>query len=228
MSLTLDTLQIRALLRAIDQHQHLRVALENGASEFSAQSILLGADLDNGLLLLGETLPCISPLFKHHQTPRRCWLQVKCGERYLVLEARPQQLEHGLLTVELLGAHWSENRRWHSRLIFADLQGPSAELIREFSANLKGHLRDLSRGGAAIDFWSKAPADTVAKQSPLKVRLSFNSHFDVITEARVIDRQLIRRPSCHTRLRLQFAPLDAVQDAQISYFIDSAQHANVA
>lgn len=214
----LSTLHIRSLLQAIETKQTASIQFDD--SPLEANGILLGGDFVENELLICDTFPDIGQELRRSEFPKHFWLRVRTGNHYLRIFVRFKNTSHGLITVKIIETSLSANKRWHNRVDFQSLQGPTARINREFATNLDAKVLNLSPKGAALDIWGKEVHEVVPKGNRLKTTLTFNSHFELNLDCQILNSQFIRRPSCHTRLRVFFDSLDTLSFCQLSHFID--------
>lgn len=219
-----DTAMLRTLLDAIETKQHVEY-LSHSLRNRSA-GLILGADFSEMKVLLSDTYPRL--VFATDMMGEQCefWIRVRAQQRYLMLFLRATASENGLITAEILDSHWSENRRWFNRLHFTSRQGPHISIPQEFTSNLKGSIRNLSAGGALIDIWGKDLGQAFCRGSKIAPTLYFNSAFEMQVDADVLEVKFLRRPCCHTQIRIEFHTLESLEIQQLDSFVTSAAALN--
>lgn len=216
----LNALHIRAILDAVDKKQIVTIQFEEYPT--CANGLLLGVDFIDNEILISDTHPDIRPLIRHKTRRQKCWMKIKQGGRYLNLGLIITKLENGLILAQLLSANWTQNKRWHNRAEFQRLKGPSVRINQEFAPNLEARLRNLSANGAAIDIWGKELNRQFAKGSHIECTLTFNKHFEIVSQGQILDSRFIRKPSCHTQIRIAFEHLDNLSFSQLLNFVEAS------
>lgn len=210
---------IRSLLQATERKQLVSLRFDDVPD--IATAVILGADMSQNELLISDTRPSLIDIFKRMGTNRNCWLQLKTNNDYLRLNVRAMEVRNGLVTLKVMKARSTENRRWHNRVHFQALSGPSVRINREFAPNLSAQLRDLSGKGAVIDIWGKELNRSLCKGQKLNLAMSFNTHFELSLNSTILNSQFVRSPSCHTKLRVYFHELDVLTFHQLEHFVNS-------
>ncbi|WP_143247445.1 hypothetical protein [Agaribacterium haliotis] len=210
----LKAAQIQLLLQALNERRNLE--LWQAQRGCSCTALLLGADIQEHsteLLLSTANDLRANEHFK---------LRLKGEQQDLICELSRRQAEHGLYTCTLISCHWSANRRWEQRLNFANWQGPEVQLEQDFSPAIRGHLRDLSSRGLAVDFWLTQLEHAPLKASRHTLTLNFNEHFCLSLNCELLDCSLHRRPGMHRRLRFYISEGQALQKCQLHALLESA------
>lgn len=222
----LNATHLRCLLRAIEQKQIASIRFAD--SPIEANGLVLGGDFINNELLICDTYPNISNTLISDVQHHPFWLRIKSGSMYLHISLVAKSIENGLITASIRSVSTSDNKRWHNRTEFAALQGPEVRINREFASNISGRLKNLSAGGAAIDIWGQELNRELQSGSQLQLTLIFNRHFEVSLDCHIHNSQFVRRPSCHTQLRVQFLNTDTLNYYQLVNFVDSTESGQAA
>lgn len=212
--------EIGALLNAYEQHQSLRVYLQDRADVLS--SSLLGFDLDKAELLL-DTLHPFSRFDMAILVDRQAGLTlaINAGPETWFLDCVMHKLERDVLIVRLRHMRRAFGRRLHPRMQFASGRRPLAEVRTGWSPLLRGELLDLSAFGCQLRM---VGADQRQHFNERKAQLAlyFNEEFELLCEAELKQMFFLRKPCCHNILRLMFKNLNPLQIEQLQTFILSA------
>ncbi len=217
--LNLDAEKIHAIIHAINERQHAYLRLDD--TDEQGHVIILGADVNEGCILLSDIYPSSVLANKTNINAQTFWLRIKSGTQYLTLKLVNVELENKLLSARIAETFWSKNKRWNSRVKFPDRQGPNAIVAREFAPNAKGYVRDISERGAALDFWGTEFKNAFRKGQSLSPHFIFNSCFELNMQAQISSVCFFRHPCCHTRVRVKFHALSEVKRSQLHNFVNS-------
>lgn len=210
---------LAALLDAQQQHKVVKVYLPNGCQALN--STVLGFDYYERSLLLDSLTPPIGKkkLKSLEKTP--FWLQMRHQDQYLNLFCVVLEFQYDLYTLKILQHEFTDNQRWFSRIRFEVRQGPQLSLDLPHELPIKGHIRNLSAHGAMVEFFGDDIREQLDGRTVCDCRLRFNELFDVELKAEVKQLSFVRRPSCHSRLRVMFASHSSVSFTQLENFIEA-------
>lgn len=214
----LTTEELKSILSAINKRQHVTLALSD--THAIAHALILGADLKAGIFLLSESAPDVGHLLTRSE---HFWVKIKTKQGYLCLALSLLGLENGLLSAKLSRCHHTTNRRWAPRIHFAPHTGPALRIDRDFNLSLDGLASNISQHGLSADFWSKEVNTEFHQGQILQLQLCFHHYFEITTTVRVLDTHFLRKPSCHTQMRMKFTGLTGDQHLQLASFIEAIQ-----
>lgn len=214
-----DQTLIAALLDAQQQHTFVKVYLPSGDHPLS--STVLGFDYYEKTILLDALTPPIGKqqLSSMERTP--FWLQMKHQDSYLNIYCIVEEFQYDLYTLKILQHEFTDNQRWFSRVKFDARQGPELTLDIPHELPIIGHIRNLSVHGAMAEFYGEDIRDRVGSSDPITCRLRFNELFDITLKAQIKNLTFLRKPSCHSHLRVQFSSHSNVTFSQLQNFIDA-------
>ncbi|MFT7560067.1 MAG: hypothetical protein ACI93R_001982 [Flavobacteriales bacterium] len=219
IDIKLQSQQIQDIVKAIECRAFARFQLDD--QPCVAQSVIIGGDLLQGNLLLSEPFPYLS----HHELAQLAqapfWLQVPCNDTFLALKVKHTKTIDQMLMVDVLEAHYSNNRRWSPRAHFKAHKGPKVRLALELDPAVTAYLKNLSLHGGAMDFWNKDYQHHFKKGSNHTAEIHFNDQFAIQPKIRVVESRLSREPCCHTHIRFQIKNSDELERCQISTFLHS-------
>lgn len=184
----------------------------------SHQSFIHGFDLDSAQLLLDGLYPWPVQAL---QTAEQFWLQITTDEGYYNLRVQVKELDgrrhRELLTVDVLESTQSQNRRWDTRVYFPQRQGPRVDILPDDQAQVTAYVANLSRRGALLEIYGQDIKLAVGRRMTGLFR--FNDHFHLPLQAKIFQCRFLRRPCCHTSIRVQFQRLDADTQARLDTFL---------
>ncbi len=214
-----DQTLIAALLDAQQQHTFVKVYLPNGDQPLC--STVLGFDYYEKTLLLDSLTPPIGQdqLSSMEKTP--FWLQMKHRDSYLNIFCIVEEFQYDLYTLKILQHEFTDNQRWFSRIKFDTRKGPELTLEVPHELPVVGYIRNLSVHGAMAEFYGEDIRDRVTTNGPISCRLKFNELFDISLKAEIKNLAFLRKPSCHSHLRVLFRSHSNVSFSQLQNFIDA-------
>jgi len=213
---------IHALLRALDNKRFVSFHFNDTPSR--SQCLLLGADLQENRLLLGELYP--QPAAEHVLILQQqsFWIQLLADDGFvLTIQVRSRCRVADMLEVEIIDSHWSKNRRWLPRAHFHQHRGPAMSVLPDDREKVDGYLRNLSPCGGCVDFWNQDLRPYLRKGMRLSATMYFNEHFEIHLPIRLLDVAMLRKPCCHTQVRFLMCNVDIFQQNQISQFVYAFQ-----
>lgn len=183
------------------------------------QTILLGLDLDNNLLLLDDFFPKIT-LIKRF-APMQIILIGDAGilaltiipEESFELNSKPAML------VRITNKLCLSDRRIHQRTSFQEHFSPKVTLLVPMSGELKGNLQNISCGGLMMRCHASNKLEFHASTG--ECLLEFNEAFTLNVRVKIKTVKFFRKPYRHSFIRLIFTDLNSHQQDQIQLFINS-------
>ena len=211
----LNTPDLHIILACIDERRQLEACDLHGM--LSVQACILGAELAQGRPQL--LLSCALAL----QPRQTLQLRIKGEQHDMLCDVSCLSRQHGLIQCEITRCHWTSNRRWQNRLTFAAYKGPSVRLPQISSAHAKGHLRNITTRGLAVDFWAKQLTSTPANRSWHKLELNFNDNFCLHLHCQLLERKSEHQPGFHQRLRFLIDQQQGLQISQLHALLASIE-----
>lgn len=211
--------ELEVVLKAIETKSFVKFQINDELCR--AQSIILGGDLLDNKLLISEPYPSLQFSQCEALKGQLFWIQLIHDNEILSLHVKLLERVGQHLMVYVLGTQNSDNRRWFPRAHFKRHRGPQVKLALDHNPNAAGFLKNISTHGLAIDFWNKDLRDQFRKNSIYEPAIRFNEQFTLTAKYRVLESRLHRDPCCHTQIRFQLIDTNALQQNQITAFIDS-------
>lgn len=200
------------------EHAHQRCAATDHRGQYW-QTLILGADLNAGHLLLDEFFPAPPAEILAGEVP--ITLQLVGQPGILEVEVRltkPYWISGQRAFVgTVIGKQFSENRNLCPSVRFARGQAPQGQLLLPLSPLLKGHVTELSRGGFSMTVYTHAKPELLARIGDCQLR--FSDRFLLKTSAQVKSMQFSRRPCCHLQVHGQFQQLSNEQSDNLKQFL---------
>ena len=192
------------------------------------QTMMIGFDVDTQEVLLAGIYPAPKIALLNQLQGNELWLQSRVNDEYLKVKVRPlQYLSRGeLLSVELLNAEISKNRRWDNRAAFPSGYGPKVELFIHRSANKKTQILNLSPDGLCIECYGHDLRKELSSHSKLDVSIQFNDHFSLKTKINIKQCLFKRRPCCHSLIRATFEHQNKLAHHQLQDFVIHCAESN--
>ena len=220
----LNTSSAHALLTAVNGKQLASVIFDDddthSNSGRSYQSMLLGANLIDGELLISELFPAPSIYDLSAMKNRFFWLKIKTENQYLFIKVIATEITSTDNVVKILKAFMSNNQRWQPRASFHTRTGPKIELQPKETSLQKGWLQNISRDGGLIELYGMNTKDMVRKHEKFTVAFQFSNEFTPKWRIKIVEASFLRQPCCHLRLRFKFENLNTMEKSQISEFVD--------
>ena len=186
------------------------------------QSFIHGFDLDNSLLLLDGLYPVLQKRLPPNST---FWLQIRCEYGFFNLKVALIEIEEHSkgewITVKVLSSALSHNRRWQSRVFFEPRQGPRVDLQLDNQPLQQAYVVNLSRKGAQVDLYGTNLSLGLIRKRSLHGHFFFNDRFQLRLDATIRQSRFLRKPCCHTQLRILFNRLNDQQQMLLDSFIDT-------
>lgn len=183
------------------------------------QTMVLGADLNAGQILLDEFFPAPPAEVLAGQVPITLQLVGRPGVLEVEVRLMKPQWVSGqrayLATV--LGKQFTDNRTQIPSVQFARNQAPQAQLLLPLTPLLKGHVTELSRGGFTMTVYAHAKPELLARIGDCQLR--FSDQFLLKTTAQVKSLQFNRKPCCHLQVHGQFQQLSNEQRDNLKQFL---------
>ncbi len=214
-----DTVLTSALLEAQNSHKSVKIYTQNTAQRFF--STILGYDyFESSLLIEGlQPSPHMSTITLLETQP--FWIQLKEGDRFLNVLCILRERHYDLYTLKIVKYEFSDNQRWFPRIHFDTLKGPEFIFEAQFNIPIVTNIRDLSVHGAAVESPGKDLRESFLGISSCPCKIRFNELFTVSLEAEIKQINFIRKPSCHTHIRLMFESICLTSQVQLENFIDA-------
>lgn len=211
------------ILTAQYNHQLLPARLAD--SIHPLQTLILGADLLSSELLLDGLYPLswieINSL-KRNRTP--VWLQIKAQQGFYRIKTTICEIHSSskspVVSVKILEAYFTDNRRWNDRVSFEKRSGPTADMRLAHQAEIKGWLADISRQGCMIETYGQHNRPEFKGSSLFDCVLHFNEFFELSIRTQVKQSRYFRRPCCFSQTRVVFYQMSKVQQEQIDELIE--------
>ena len=232
ISPTANELLIDCLLHNFKHHQLVKLVLPEHHQIF--QSIVIGFDINEGEILLGGIYPKLSIDQRIQLLESTFWLQMSYADEFINIKVSTLEADYqsDYIQAEILEVIPNRNRRWSTRLHFADRQGPEIKLTPQYAAPVKGNLKNLSAGGAMLEIFgmdyrreiNNLNAYASVKNKPQRNRISleikFNDQFQLHTHISVWHSVYCRRPG-RTQIRCGFDNLASVEKSQLLNYLHS-------
>ena len=219
---------LRSLLEICRQHTMVQIIVPETRERY--QTMMIGFDLETKEILLAGMYPAPQIHLLHQLQDHELWLQSRVGSEYLKIKVKPlQYLTHGeLLSVELIHAEMSQNRRWQNRASFSSGYGPEIALFIHRSASKKSHILNLSAEGLCIECYGHDLRHDLRSHTQLDVCIKFNDHFSLNTKINIKQCSFRRTPCCHSLVRATFEHTNTLAHHQLQDFVmhcaESNQH----
>ncbi|SMF36106.1 hypothetical protein SAMN02745866_02302 [Alteromonadaceae bacterium Bs31] len=202
------------------KHQFVSIHLPRSGE--TLQSFIHGFDLQSGLLLLDSLYP--TPTHKLLKGDV-IWIQIRCEHGFYNLKTQLKEIDGyrggEMLTVSALYSEVNQNRRWNTRVFFDVRKGPEAEFQLLNDPLQKASVANLSRWGAQLEVYGKDLKQPLAMQNKLQCLITFNDHFQMTLNSVVKQCKFLRKPCCHSQIRVQFVQLGETSQARLDTFIHS-------
>ena len=212
---------LNALLEAQHHHKSIKVYLPDG--NLALNSTVLGFDYYARTILLDSLTPPIRGRQAKTLEKTPFWLQLRHDGSMLNIFCTLDECQYDLYTLKILQHEFTDNQRWFSRIHFDVRTGPSLSIEIPHELPIEGHIRNLSVHGAMVEFYGDDVRERLGTQTASHCRMRFNDLFDVQLQAEIRQAAFLRKPSCHSALRLVFRAHNDVSYAQLDNFINAFQ-----
>jgi len=186
------------------------------------QSLIHGFDLHSSELLLDGLYPFPNAIKQgiSEERPIEFWIQVKAGSAFLNILVLVKELEASFITVQVLEAGLTRNRRWEDRIYFPKPSSPKVELALPDKVLQNSHLSNISVGGAQILSFGKSQTKG---HRAVRCRVVFDRDYVIDLKAELLQNQFVRSPCCHSILRLKFCHESQEQRSHLASLIFAFQ-----
>ena len=197
-------------------------------SGLKIQTIIHGFDLQQSEILLEGfyTTSQIDGTSCIDETGSEIWLQIKAEGMLYLLLTKIKEIEAHFITVSVVDAGMTHNRRWEDRIYFPRLSAPSVTLQIDHTHLSNAQLSNLSVGGAQIIIFGPYSKQTLRKQRELQCHIKFNSELSFMIPANILQWQFFKSPCIHSILRVKFSHPSNAQRTRLSELILAFQSAN--
>lgn len=202
------------------EHAHQRCVVSDHRGHYW-QTLILGADLNAGQLLLDEFFPAPPAEVLAGHEPITLQLVGRPGTLELEVRLLKQQWVSGQCAylASIVNKQFSESRNQTPSAKFVRSQAPQAQLLLPLIPLLKGHVTELSRRGFTMTVYTHAKPELTARSGDCQLR--FSDQFLLKTTAQIKRLQFSRRPCCHLQVHAQFQQLSTEQQDNLGQFLRS-------
>ncbi len=212
---------LNALLEAQHHHKSIKVYLPDG--NLALSSTVLGFDYYARTILLDSLTPPIRGRQAKTLENTPFWLQLRHDGSMINIFCTLEECQYDLYTLKILQHEFTDNQRWFSRIHFDVRTGPKLSLEVPHELPVEGHIRNLSVHGALVEFYGEDVRERLGAHGNYNCRMRFNDLFDAHVTTEIRHAAFLRKPSCHSALRLVFRSHSDVSYAQLDNFINAFQ-----
>lgn len=211
----------QALLHAVNNKCLVAVIFDNDLTSSSRtyQSILLGANLIDGELLISEFFPALSIYDMQTMKDNHFWLRIKTDDTYFFVQVTAVETASAYSIAKIQKTYMSQHQRWKPNANFQSRTGPTIEIQPSYAAIQKGWLQSISSDGGVIALYGTSTKGMVHKREKFNVSFQFGHEFNPKWRIKIIASTFLRQPCCHLRLRFVFEDLTSIDRGQINEFI---------